>query len=37
LAELTPEAYPELNRDLTPSSFLGLIEKIQGVLNKLWN
>ncbi len=35
LAELSPEAYPELNRDLTPSSFLGLIEKIQGVLNKL--
>jgi hypothetical protein len=37
LAELSPEAYPELNRDLTLSSFLGSIAKIQSVLNKLWD
>jgi hypothetical protein len=37
LAELSPEEYPELNRDLTLSSFLGSISKIQDVLNKLWD
>jgi hypothetical protein len=37
LAELSPEDYPELNRDLTRSSFLESIAKIQDALNKLWD
>jgi hypothetical protein len=37
LAELNPEDYPELNRDLTRSSFLESIAKIQDALNKLWD
>jgi hypothetical protein len=37
LAELSLEEYPELNRDLSLSSFLGSISKIQDVLNKLWD
>jgi hypothetical protein len=37
LAELSPEEYPELNRDLTRSSFLESIAKIQDALNKLWD
>jgi hypothetical protein len=37
LEELSPEEYPELNRDLTRSSFLESIAKIQDALNKLWD
>jgi hypothetical protein len=37
LAELSIEEYPDLNQDLTRSSFLESIAKIQDALNKLWD